>query len=458
MKPKFYLLTFGCAMNRNDSERVVSLLLGLGFEETSSPIEADLLVINTCSIRQSAEDRVYGFVKNWQELRTKKPNLIIAITGCMPGRDASGKMRKKITGVDLFFPIEELAQLPSRIKMLNPNLVIGEANDLVNYLLINPERSETQRACVAVQTGCNNFCTYCVVPYARGREHNRTIKEVLYEVKSAVEGGAKEIVLLGQVVNNYRAPDPENFCGDNPFFDKVILAGKVEGKDVELNKDFAALLWEVNQIKGLERLHWTAAAPQYFNDCLIQALTLPKQINYLHLPVQSGDNDILKKMNRHYTREDYINLVKRIRLVRPTIAIGTDIIVGFCGETEEQFTNTLDLYRQCDFDISYHACYSERSGTVAAKAFTDDVPRATKKERWERIQTLMEEITERKNHVFQGQVVSVLVDKCEQGVCMGYSSEMKLVHFVGGEELVGDVVHIKITWTDTWLLRGEVVR
>jgi tRNA-2-methylthio-N6-dimethylallyladenosine synthase len=455
MKPKFYLLTFGCAMNKNDSERVVGLLLSLGFEETTNPIAADLLMINTCSVRQSAEDRVYGFVKNWQELRANKPNLIIAITGCMPGRDKNSKMQKKLAGVDLFFPIEELSYLPSRIKALNPDLVPGEADDLADYFSIDPKRSETHRACIAIQTGCNNFCTYCVVPHARGRERNRSVKEILQEIKLAVGNGAKEIILLGQVVNNYRAPDPENFCGCNPFFSETI---PLEKKDIKFNKDFAALLWEINQVEGLERLHWTAADPQYFNDYLVQALTLPKQINYLHLPVQSGDNEILGKMNRHYTREDYIALVKKIRAARLTIALGTDIIVGFCGETDEQFANTLDLYKQCDFDISYHARYSERSGTAAAKAFKDDVPRAVKKERWEALQALMEETTEKKNRVFKGQIVSVLVDKCENGVCMGYSSEMKLVHFAGGEDLVGKVVSVKITWTDTWLLRGEIVK
>lgn len=453
IKPKFHLLTFGCSMNRNDSERVVSLLLGLGFEETANPAEADLLMVNTCSVRQSAEDRVWGFVRNWQELRIKKPNLIIAITGCMPGRDEKGEIKKRLPGVDLFFPIAELAYLPARLKALNPDLIVGEVDDLADYFSIDPKRVEAHRVCVAIQTGCNNFCTYCVVPKARGPEHNRPVEEIMREIKMAIAKGAKEIVLLGQVVNNYRAPDPENFCGCNPFFNEAI---PLEKKDARFNKDFAALLWEVNQVEGLERLHWTAADPQYFNEYLIQALTLPKQINFLHLPVQSGDNEILKKMNRHYTREDYITLVKKIKAVCPTMALGTDFIVGFCGETEEQFANTLDLYKQCDFDISYHARYSERSGTAAAKAFKDDVSRAVKKERWDRVQDLLKETTERKNRVFKGQVVSVLVDKCEQGVCMGYSSEMKLVHFAGSQDLVGTVVDVKITWTDTWLLRGEV--
>jgi len=453
MKPKFYLLTLGCQMNKNDSERIVSFLLSFGFEKTSDPLTADLLIINTCSVRQSAEDRVYSLITNWQKLREKKNNLIIAVTGCMPGRDIDGKIRKKLPGVDLFFPIDELVYLPTRLKALNPDLLSYEVDDLSDYLLIDPKRSEKHRAFITIQTGCNNFCTYCVVPSARGSERNRRVKDVMKEIIAAVKSGVKEVVLLGQVVNNYRAPDPENFCNCNPFFNEVIPIRK---KDAKFNKDFAALLWEINQVEGLERLHWTAADPQYFNDYLIQALTLPKQVNYLHLPVQSGDNDILKKMNRHYTREEYIDLVEKIKKVRPTIALGTDIIVGFCGETEEQFKNTLELYRQCQFDISYPARYSERSGTTAAKAFKDDVPQKVKKERWEKIQSLMEEITEQKNRAYLGQIVSVLVDKCEKGVCIGYSSEMKLVHFAGREEFVGRVVPVKINWTDTWLLRGVI--
>jgi len=451
MKPKFYLLTFGCQMNKNDSERVVGLLLSLGFEETANPLAADLLMINTCSVRQSAEDRVYGFVTNWQEYRAKKPNLIIAITGCMPGRDENGKMRKKLPGVDLFFPIDELVYLPSRLKALNPDLLSGPVDDLTDYLSIDPSRGIKHRVSIAIQTGCNNFCTYCVVPHSRGRERNRSVKDILKEVVAAVGDGAKEVDLLGQVVNNYQASDPENFCSCNPFSNETIPVGK---KDIKFNKDFAALLWEVNQVDGLERIHWTAADPQYFNDYLIQALTLPKQVDYLHLPVQSGDNEILKKMNRHYTREQYIDLVKKIRQARPTIALGTDIIVGFCGETDEQFENTLDLYRQCQFDISYHARYSERSGTTAAKAFKDDVPKAVKKARWEKIQALMEEITKKKNRIYLGATVSVLVDSCADSVCAGYSSEMKLVHFAGSEDLIGKVISVKINWTDTWLLRG----
>ncbi|MBI5222023.1 MAG: tRNA (N6-isopentenyl adenosine(37)-C2)-methylthiotransferase MiaB [Candidatus Magasanikbacteria bacterium] len=427
-------------MNKNDSERIAGLLSAIGLEATGKADEAGVLLINTCSVRQSAEDRVFGVVKNWQELRQSRPKLIIGVTGCMPGRDKDGKLRNKLPGVDLFFSIDELNLLPKRLQALNPDLFSGCFGCDSDYLLINPLRLTTASAFITIQTGCNNFCAYCVVPYARGRERNRPVRDILTEIKRAVAGGAKEVVLLGQVVNNFKVESTKY---------------KVESSNERFSDDFAALLWEVNQIEGLERIHWTAADPQYFNDEQIAALKLPKQVNYLHLPVQSGDNEILRKMNRKYTREYYIDLIKKIRSARPDIAIGTDLIVGFCGETDEQFNKTLDLYCQCDFDISYPAMYSERSGTAAAKAFKDDVPRETKKQRWQTLQGLMEEITYRKNQKYIGQVVSVLVDKCEKGVCLGNSSEMKLVSFPGDESLAGRIVSVKIDWADTWILRGH---
>ena len=417
----------------------------LGLHETEKAEDADLIIANTCSVRQHAEDRVYGLIRNWQKIRTEKPNLIIAITGCMPGRDKDGKLKNKIKGVDLFFGISEMMMLPNWLRELNPDLIChreAEAHgNLLDYLTITPQRKNNFQIFVTIQTGCNNFCTYCVVPYARGKEINRPIKDILKEIKLAVGKGCVEVTLLGQVVNNYKAPDPESFCPDNSF----------------RNQDgFAALLWEINQINGVERLHWTAADPQYFSNAQVEALKLPKQLNYLHLPVQSGDNEILQKMNRKYTREKYIELIEKIREARPDIAIGTDLIVGFCGETESQFQNTLDLYKQCDFDISYQAMYSERSGTAAAKAFKDDVPQAEKKKRWEAIQELMEATAFRKNQKFLNRNISVLVEDYYDGICSGHSREMKFMQFLGNPDLIGKIINVKIQRPETWVLRGEL--
>lgn len=431
---KFYLLTLGCQMNKNDSERIAGLLCSRGYTQIDNPDSADLLIINTCSVRQASEDRVLGFVHNWAKLKEKNPNLIIAVTGCMPGRDKDGKLRAKIPGADLFFGIDELPMLPNWLGELD--------GDEKNYLEIAPARANTFQAFVTIQTGCNNFCSYCVVPYARGREKNRPLKDILNEIQDAVRGGAKEITLLGQTVNSYKIFDKENIGADNPFADK---------------DDFAALLWEINNLPGDFRVHFTAADPQYFNDYQIEALKLSKQVNYLHLPAQSGDNEILKKMNRKYTRERYIDLIRKIRAAKPGIAVGTDLIVGFPGETDEQFQNTLDLFRECDFDIAYQAMYSERSGTPAAKAFKDDVPKEIKKQRWQMVQDLMEETVFRKNQKYIGQAVSVLVDKCEDGICSGNSSEMKLVQFAGEPDLVDKIIEVEIKQASVWLLRGKAV-
>lgn len=427
-------------MNKNDSERIAGLLSSLGFKSVNKPEKAGLLIINTCSVRQASEDRVFGTIRNWQKLRKKNPNLIIAVTGCMPGRDKDGKLKKKLKGVDLFFPIREL---PLLTVMLDRDVAcyVSTSNDYWQFI---PKREENSRAFITIQTGCNNFCSYCVVPYARGREKNRSVKDILKEIRSAVKNGSKEITLLGQVVNNFRLQ-----ISDLRLLNKKNLFKQED--------DFAALLWEINQIPGEFRLHWTASDPQYFNQAQIQALTLPKQVNYLHLPVQSGDNGILKKMNRKYTREYYINLVKKIRKARPGIAIGADIIIGFCGETEEQFQNTVDLYKKCDFDIAYLAMYSERSGTLAAKKFKDDVPRTEKKRRWQVLQDLMEKITYQKNQKYIGKTVSVLVDNYKNGWCSGNFSEMKLVKFSSRKNLIGKIVKVKISQAQEWILRGEVV-
>lgn len=543
---KYYIQTFGCQMNHNDSERISAFLNSLSFENVEKPEQADLLIVNTCSVRQSAEDRVFGMIKNWQKLRDKNPNLIIAITGCMPGRDKDDKIKNKIPGVDLWFGIDALPQLPKWLFGLGlkhtPNSFLegatkskfffkkdkqtsqsnlflkslsrinfrksGEA--LGDYLQINPERENKFQVFISIQTGCNNFCTYCVVPYARGQERNRNIKDILLEIKKAIAEGAKEITLLGQVVNNYQAKDKENFSQNNPFVirgygkmdellsqtkqseidDSLLLSyepsdpstlvgmtntmlssrakqSEVEGTlsslstltdstEITIKDSFAALLWEINQIPGEFRIHFTAPDPQYFSDEQVEALKLPKQVNFLHLPAQSGDNEILKKMNRHYTREEYINLIKRIRQVKPDITLATDIIVGFCGEGDLQFQNTVDLYKQCDFDISYHAMYSERSGTVAAKVFKDDVLQTEKKNRWNVLQELMVARTFEKNQKYQDQVVRVLVDKFEDGICSGNTDEMKLCQFSGTEEMIGTFQKIKITQCLTWVLKGKI--
>lgn len=438
-----HIITYGCQMNKNDSERVATLLLSIGFEPRERPEEADFVLINTCSVRQTAEDRVYGLTDRLAKIKEKNPRFTLAVTGCMPGRDKDGSLRKKLPVVDFFFPTARITELPKWIAEIFPEIVNSDSI-AEDYLKLAPKRKIGSQGYLTIQTGCNYFCTYCVVPFARGLERNRPVKDILEEARGLAASGCLEITLLGQTVNSFRSADPENFSKNNPYHDH-----------------FAALLWEINQIHGIARIHYTAPHPRHMTDEVVDALALPKQVNFLHLPAQSGDNEILRKMNRRYTAEEYLELIDKIKKKRPGIALGTDIIVGFSGETEEQFQKTVELYKKVDFDISYHAMYSPRSGTAGYKAFTDDVPREEKKCRWRVLQDLMEDITLRKNQAFVGKNVEVLVEKCEPRglaqICSGNSNEMKVVEFPCSPDDVGKIVKIKISKAREWVLEGEKI-
>jgi tRNA-2-methylthio-N6-dimethylallyladenosine synthase len=439
-KPTFHLVTYGCQMNKNDSERIAGLLSGLGFVATEEEREADLILLNTCSVRQTAEDRIFGKMKDFIALKEQNPNVIIAVTGCMAGRDKKGEFKEKMAPVDLYFPTPEMVKLPRWIAELRPELV-NSASLEDDYLKIRPSRAPSAQAFVTIQTGCNKFCTYCVVPYARGLEKNRPAQDILTEIRELAAHGVIEVTLLGQTVNSYRAPDPETFSKNNPYRDH-----------------YAALLWEVNEISGIQKIHWTAPHPNSMTDEVIDALTLSKQVNYLHLPVQAGSNAVLFRMNRKYTREKFLDVIRKVKEKRPGIALGTDIIVGFPGETAEQFDETVSLYRECDFDISYTAQYSPRSGTLGVKLYADDVSREEKRRRWQVLQELMEETTKRKNQAFLDAVVHVLVERVENGYASGSTNEMKLCRFAATDpSLVGKIVPVKVTQALEWQLSGTVV-
>ncbi len=462
---KYHIVTYGCQMNKNDSERIAAVLEKTGMKKAKDKNSADIVIINTCSVRQTAEDRIFGEVRNIINQKTKKPKnrkTFIAVTGCLAGRDKDGAIKKKLTGVDLFFKIDELPFLPQLIinsqfpisasaghlpkgdnKMPNDkkfkNLGIKnsiknlkfkiknygkrEGVDLkVSYLAIFPKSDFTASRYITIQTGCDEFCSYCVVPYARGREYNRPFQEILREAKKMIREGATEITLLGQIVNKWQAPDPQNFSKDNPFVKKIDVQkleisnrkwkiknrksqfpvsnfnnpiwavgptgriGQFTISEQQVSKKqfnhFAALLWEMNQLEGLSRLSFISPHPRYMDDEIVRALALPKMANYLHLPVQSGDDEILRKMNRKHTAADYLKIIKKIRKVKPGIELGTDIIVGFPGETQKRFQNTVKLCKKVGFNVGYIAMYSPRSGTAAYKNFPDNISREIKKKRW----------------------------------------------------------------------------
>ena len=443
MKPfKYHLLTFGCQMNKSDSERIRAILHGINFLETDNEKEADFILMNTCSVRQKAEDRIYGFCHKFQKLRqSHNKNLIIGVTGCMPGRDHDGKLQKNLPMVDLFFDIQRIPEIPQMLSQINHHM--GGSNTMEeHYLQIKPRYKNQFQAFIPIQTGCNKFCTYCVVPFSRGLEINRPLKSILDEIHNFAALGGKEITLLGQTVNSYMIDDTQYLSKNNPY--KV---------------DFAALLWEINQIEGIRRIHFTAPHPRDMQDEVIDALTLPKHLNFLHLPVQSGSNKILKAMNRPYTREHYINLIHKIKKKIPDIALATDIIVGFCGETKADFQQTMDLYRECQFDISYTAKYSPRSGTLAYKGMQDDVPADIKKHRWNTLQNLMNDIVYQRNQKFQDQIVEVLFDEydAKKQIAYGWTREMKKIQVKSTFDLTGNILNVKVNVPEVWLFEGEVV-
>lgn len=426
-------------MNKNDSERIAGLLDSLGFTSTENESRADLIIVNTCSVRQSAENRVFGAQEKYLEYKKSKPDMIVAVTGCMPGRDKASSFKKQLPATDLYFPTPEMIHLPRWISELRPDLVNSDSLE-DDYLKIHPLRAPSVQAYVTIQTGCNKFCTYCVVPYARGLERNRPVKDILDECRELVAHGVIEITLLGQTVNSFKAGDTETFSKNNPYKDH-----------------FAALLWEINQIEGLRRLHWTAAHPNSMTDEVIDALGLPKQVNYLHLPVQAGSNEVLRRMNRKYTREQYLEVIRKIKVRRPHIALGTDIIVGFPGETREQFKETLSLYKDVGYDISYNAQYSPRSGTLGVKLFADDISKEEKRDRWDELQSLMEKISLEKNQTFVGKAVQILVDRLDHGYAYGNTNEMKLARFkIQPGVDVGSLAMADVKEGKSWVLECEL--
>lgn len=434
---KYFLQTFGCQMNKSDSEHVKGVLEKIPMVECEEPAEADLIILNTCSIRQAAEDKAIGIVKNYGELKKNKPDLIIGVTGCMVGHDKKRELLKKMPAVDLYFPISETDSLPKKITELTYGTVSDEttSDSPIAYLETPAKYSSPFEAYIPIMSGCNKFCTFCIVPYSRGREISRNGQSILSEIRALQERGYQMVTLVGQNVNSYHPGDSFQHP-DNPYRD-----------------DFAALLWEINRI-GVPWVHFTAPHPRDMGEEVIDALTLPCMVNSLHLPVQAGDDQILKAMNRQYTSRDYLNLVDRIRRKKPAITLATDIIVGFPGETEEQFEHTIELYRQADFDIAYTAIYSPRAHTPAAR-MKNQLSQKVKKDRWQRLQLVMEEMVERKNKKYAGQTVEVLIKEAKaDGLYLGETRELKKITVRAPALALGKRTEALVQETSTWMLYG----
>jgi len=462
----YNIITIGCQMNKSDSERVAGYLQNYGLLMVGVRKKADLIIINTCGVRQSAEDRVYGLVP---KIKKENKQAKIVITGCLSLREDVQKRLEK--NVDIWLPIVDLPKLAEKLslKMNTKNYTPRPAKcgtpllrgDLKcgDYLNIRPEYKSKISAFVPIGNGCNNFCTYCVVPYARGREVYRPTDEIINEVKKLVENGYKEIVLIAQNVNSYKSPLERGLRG-------VLSRHKthpVSGSETPLQRgefiDFSDLLKMVNDIPGDFWIRFATSHPKDMSDELIKTVAeCEKVCHHIHLPAQAGDNRIIKAMNRHYTRGHYIGLIKKIRQAMPDASITTDIIVGFPGETKQAFNNTAKLFREIKYDMAYIAQYSPRSGTAAAK-LVDDVEKKEKKNREEELMKILRKTALENNKNYIGQEVEVLIfGKSKDGKYFGYTQTNKNVKIANFKEknAIGKIVKVKIISAQDFGLEGEI--
>lgn len=434
---KFNIQTLGCQMNERDSETIAGILNELGYHQVDKKEESDIAIINTCSVRDNADKRFFGMLGQLKKFKEKNKNFIACVCGCMMQQQhIVDEVKQKYPWVDIIFGTHNIHKFPELLENVISEKkrqidIWNDGGDIVENL--PAKRLYNHKAFVNIMFGCNNFCTYCIVPYTRGRERSRKPEDIISEVKYLAELGTKEITLLGQNVNSYK--------GDE-------------------NTDFSDLLVRLNEIDGIERIKFMTSHPKDLSDKLIETFgKCDKLANYFHLPVQSGNNEVLKRMNRHYTAEDYLELVRKLRKVRPDIGISTDIIVGFPGESEEQFEDTLNLAREVEFDSAFTFLYSIRKGTPAEK-FTEQVPEDVKHERFNRLVEIINETSLKKNKYFVGKTLDVLVEdlsKNNKSVLTGRSSENKIVNFEGDKSLIGQMVKVNILEANTFALKGSIV-
>lgn len=445
---KYSVMTFGCQMNISDSERIHTLLKEVGFEAAPSHEEADFLILNTCSVKQKAEDKVWGQIQNARKQRKINPKFRLAVTGCMVQESGvAGKYQKEkkkkdklfavSDNIDIVFRIEDLPKVPKFLsEVYNKQIGIDYTDDLTSYFGVKPEYAKKFQVFVPIQTGCNKFCTYCIVPFTRKREISRPMNEILQEVQDLAAQGAIEVTLLGQTVNSYTHPSVTSEFSQNHFVE---------------------LLHHIHAIPGIRRIRYTSPHPMDVTDDLIQAhKMLPKLCKHIHLPLQSGDDAVLRRMNRKYTTERYRHIVEKLRAEVPDIAITTDMIVGFPGETEEEFANTHAFFREIGFDMSFTSRYSERRGTYSAKRLPDDIPGDVKAQRWHALNSLLLEYLQKKNTVYIGKIVEVLVEKkLEDGRLEGMTPDYKRVQFEGSTRQIGTLVPVKIQQALEFVLLGS---
>ena len=436
---KYYIETWGCQMNEEDSEKLSGMLKRIGYTKTEAKEEASIILFNTCCVRENAENKVYGNLGLLKKLKKNNPDLVIGICGCMmQQKGMADKILKEFPYVDIIFGTHNSYKFPEYLNRVKTEGVqVKEIFDKETEIIegIPVDRESSIKAFVTIMYGCNNFCTYCVVPYVRGRERSRRPEEIEKEIKELVAQGYKEITLLGQNVNSY-------------------------GKGLEEEIDFAKLLRRINEIEGLERVRFMTSHPKDLTEDVIMAIKeCDKLCEQIHLPVQSGSNEILKKMNRHYDREKYMSLIKKIKEEIPECSITTDIIVGFPGETEENFLDTLNLCKEVGYDSAFTFIYSRRNHTPADR-MENQVPDDVKHERFNRLVDVINKGVINGNKVYEGRTVEVLVEgpsKNDETKLMGRTRNGRLVNFSGDSSMIGKLVNVHINRAQPFSLLGEIV-
>jgi tRNA-2-methylthio-N6-dimethylallyladenosine synthase len=445
---KYHIWTEGCQMNTADSQRVASALEKLGYNAEPEIEQADVIVLNTCVVRQSAEDKAYGRLTSLLPLKKQRPELVINLMGCLVGVRGAETLKEKLPYVDVFSPPSEPGPL---VKFLaeREGLQLLEAETAQRFAfqdevtsLLNPsdgnlllpeaQRGKLVSAHVPIVYGCSHACTFCIIPFRRGVERSRPVGEIVAEVRSLAAQGVKEVTLLGQIVDRY-------------------------GKDIPDGPNLARLLRVVHEVEGIERIRFLTSHPNYMTDELLGTVAeLPKVCEHIEVPVQAGDDDVLRNMKRGYTADDYRQLIERIRAIIPHASIATDIIVGFPGETAAQFQRTYDLLAELKLDVAHLARYSPRPGTVAERRMRDDVPEEEKMRRFRLLEELQAEVVSEINARYFGQTVEVLVEEEHKGKWKGRTLTNKLVFFTDAADWKGKTARVTITHTSPWSLQGEL--
>ena len=447
-KLKYTILTMGCQLNENDSEKLCGMLEEMGYEKTENGQEADIALFNTCCVRENAEDKLFGKLGELKRLKEEK-GIIIAIGGCMmQEKHITDKIKQSYPFVDIIFGTHTLQRFPEDLyKVLTEKIKLEDILDIDGkvYEGLPIKRDSSIKASVTIMNGCNNFCSYCIVPYVRGRERSREPRAIIEEVKDLAKQGYKEITLLGQNVNSYLRVERE----------KQIPFEEYEGVH-----SFATLLEAINKIDGIERIRFVSPHPKDFTDDVIDAISkCDKVCNLVHLPLQNGNTKVLKEMNRKYTKEQYLNLVDKMKAKIPNITLSTDIIVGFPGETDEEFEDTLDVVRKVKFEQVYMFIYSRRVGTPGDR-MENQIPEEIKHKRFDKLKELVESQIEENNQKYVGTIQKVLVEgesKNNQELLTGRTDSNKVVIFEGDKSLIGQMINLKIVSEHMWYLKGEVV-